>query len=77
MFKWHSWRPREILAFGALAAAGLGVLVMIFLAPEAEQDWEDFKRNHHCVSLAEERGGRVAGWRCDDGEVHYRWRQQM
>jgi hypothetical protein len=76
MFKWSAWKPWEVVAFGTLAVAGLSVALMIFAAPEGEEDWEEFKVKNHCVSLAQERGGRAAGWRCDDGEVHYRWRQQ-
>ena len=76
MFKWSNWKPWEIVAFAILAVAGFSVVLMIFNAPEAEKDWEEFKQKHHCVSLDQDRGGRAAGWRCDDGEVHYRWRQQ-
>lgn len=77
MFNWSTWKPWEIAVFVVLAVAGLTVVLRIFGAPEAEGDWEEFKRKNHCVSLAQERGGRAAGWRCDDGEVHYRWRQQQ
>ena len=76
MFKLSKWKPLEIVAFGTLAVAGLGAMMMIFIAPEGEQDWAEFKEKHHCVSVAKERGGDGAGWYCDDGEIHYRWRQQ-
>jgi hypothetical protein len=77
MGKWSAWKPWEIIAFGGLAVAGLTVAVKILAAPEGEGDWEEFKAKNHCVSVAQERGGRTAGWRCDDGEIHYRWRQQQ
>ena len=76
MLKLSGWKPWEILAFGTLGAAGLAVMVMIFAAPEGEEDWAKFKDKHHCVSVAAERGTNGSGWRCDDGQVHYRWRQQ-
>ena len=76
MFKLSRWKPWEILAFGTLAVAGLTVIVKIVAAPEGEEDWAAFKEKHHCVSVAQEQGGNGAGWRCDDGQIHYRWRQQ-
>lgn len=76
MANWNSWKPWEFIAFGTLAAAGMAVAVMILGAPEGEADWEEYKAKNHCVSVAQERGGRTTGWRCDDGEIHYRWRQQ-
>ncbi|RYU57527.1 hypothetical protein EWI61_12580 [Methylolobus aquaticus] len=76
MFKSGGWKPWEILAFGSLGVAGLVVAFMIFVAPEGEADWQEFAQKHHCVSVAKERIGHGSGYRCDDGEVHYRWRQQ-
>jgi hypothetical protein len=66
----------EIVAFGALCIAGLGAAAMILSAQEGEEDWTEFKEKHHCVSVAQARGGNGAGWQCDDGKTHYRWRQQ-
>lgn len=66
----------EAVAFGALGAAGLGAAIMIVGAPEGEDDWQAFKEAHHCVSVAQARGSNGSGWYCDDGKIHYRWRQQ-
>ncbi len=76
MFKSGNWKLWEILAFGALVAVGLLVLGRIIASPEGEGDWIAFKEKHHCVSVAEARGSNGSGWYCDDGKVHYRWRQQ-
>jgi hypothetical protein len=76
MFKWGAWKPWEMLAFGSLAVAGLAVMFMIFVAPEGESDWQEFAKKHNCVSVAKERKGAGSGYRCDDGQIHYRWRQQ-
>lgn len=76
MIKWRSWKLWEIVVFGILAVAGLSVVLMIISVPEGDREWEEFKARNHCLSVAQERGGRAAGWRCDDGEIHYRWRQQ-
>ncbi len=76
MFKSGNWKTWEVLAFGALALAGLLVVMKIIIAPEGEEEWTKFKEQHHCVSVAEARGANGSGWYCDDGKIHYRWRQQ-
>ena len=38
--------------------------------------WEQFKADHHCRLLINESGNQRLSWQCDDGEIHYRWRQQ-
>lgn len=72
----HSFKPLEIFIFGLLCVAGGMVVYLLFTAQEADEDWEAFKERHHCMSVGEQAGNQQGGWRCDDGEVHYRWRQQ-
>ena len=69
-------KPLEILIFGALCLAGGIVIYLLFTAPEADEDWETFKQSHHCQSVGRQAGNNQGGWRCDDGEIHYLWRQQ-
>ena len=38
--------------------------------------WEQFKATHHCKMLVNKKGNQRLSWQCDDGETHYRWRQQ-
>jgi len=64
------------LVFGALLLAGGTVLWLLFSVHGSEEDWERFKQARHCQSVGREAGSNQGGWRCDDGEVHYRWRQQ-
>ncbi len=66
----------EIIAFGSLAAGLVAALVMMKTTPEGEADWEAFVRDHHCVAVGATDGSNRGGWRCDDGRIHYRWRQQ-
>ena len=69
-------KPLEIFAFGGLAVALVAVIVMMKNAPEGEADWEAFMRDHHCQAVGAADGSNRGGWRCDDGKIHYRWRQQ-
>lgn len=69
-------KPVEILVFGILAAAMVVVAVLIYSAPEGGEDWDAYVREHHCRAVGAADGSNRGGWRCDDGQVHYRWRQQ-
>lgn len=62
--------------FAALALAAGMALYLLFSVHESEADWEAFKQAHHCASVGREAGNNQGGWRCDDGKIHYRWRQQ-
>ena len=64
------------MVFGSLAVAGAVVIYLIQFAEEGEEDWDAFKTAHHCQSVGQQAGNNQGGWRCDDGEIHYRWRQQ-
>ena len=69
-------KPIEIAAFSTLGLAFVTVAYLIFSAPEGEADWQKFVAEHHCQSVGGEGGNNRGGWRCDDGKIHYRWRQQ-
>lgn len=69
-------KPLEIGVFAALGVAAITVGYLIISAPEGEQDWQAFLKAHHCTSVGTEGGNNRGGWKCDDGQVHYRWRQQ-
>ena len=64
------------LVFGSLALAAGVVVYLLLFAQEADEDWEAFKSAHHCQSVGQQAGNNQGGWRCDDGQVHYLWRQQ-
>ena len=69
-------KPLEIGVFATLGVAAITVGYLIISAPEGEQDWQEFLKAHHCTSVGAEGGNNRGGWKCDDGQVHYRWRQQ-
>lgn len=69
-------KPVEIFLFGGLAFAMIVVALLLFSAPEGGEEWDAYVREHHCQAVAATDGSNRGGWRCDDGKVHYRWRQQ-
>jgi hypothetical protein len=40
-----------------------------------EDAWETYRVEHHCTPVGHTDGSNRAGYQCDDGQVHYRWRQ--
>jgi len=58
-----------------LALAVIGDAFLLSHNRNGEDDWADFRDAHHCTPLMETDGSNRAGYRCDDGKVHYRWRQ--
>jgi hypothetical protein len=66
----------DVIVFGCLAAALAAVAVLLFSAPEGGEDWDAFVRDRHCQTVGGADGSNRAGWRCDDGRIYYRWRQQ-
>ena len=69
-------KPVEIAIFSALGVALMVVAYLILTAHEGEGDWLKFVEAHHCQAVGAADGSNRGGWRCDDGKIHYRWRQQ-
>ena len=68
--------PFQTGTFAALGLAAITVAYLILSAPEGEEDWQEFVQKHHCTSVGADGGNNRGGWKCDDGQIHYRWRQQ-
>lgn len=42
---------------------------------EHDDNWSEFKQQHHCQLKASPAGEVQSAWVCDDGKTYYRWRQ--
>ena len=69
-------KPLETAIFAGLGIALLVVAYLILSAHEGEGDWQKFVEENHCQAVGSADGSNRGGWRCDDGKIHYRWRQQ-
>ena len=50
--------------------------VILLQSNRAKEDgWATFRDQHACQPLSNTDGSNRAGYLCDDGQVHYRWRQ--
>ena len=54
----------------------IGKLLGLYMSNIDDSDWERFKAEHDCRLLVDESGSQRLNWQCDDGKIHYRWRQQ-
>jgi len=65
----------NFILIGGVAFAILAEAILLANNRNGDEDWAAFRDAHHCVPVAVTDGSNRAGYRCDDGEVHYRWRQ--
>lgn len=61
--------------FGGAVFAVLAEAVLLWGNRSVESDWAKFRDEHHCTPISETDGSNRAGYQCDDGQIHYRWRQ--
>lgn len=59
-----------------LGIASVMVIYLLTSVHEGEEDWQQFVEANQCRSISNEDGSNRGGWRCHDGKIHYRWRQQ-
>ncbi|WP_045223638.1 hypothetical protein [Methyloterricola oryzae] len=63
------------LMFGGVAFAVLAEASLLMYNRHEESEWASFRDSHHCTPVAVTDGSNRSGYQCDDGQVHYRWRQ--
>jgi hypothetical protein len=63
------------IMFGGVAFAVIAETFLLASVRGGEEDWVAYRDAHHCTPVAVTDGSNRAGWKCDDGKVHYRWRQ--
>jgi hypothetical protein len=63
------------IMFGCIGFAILLETLLLMNNRKGEDEWASFRDTHHCTPVAVKDGSNRAGYQCDDGQVHYRWRQ--
>lgn len=63
------------IMIGGVAFAVLAEALLLLNNRREEDGWAAFRDAHHCTPVAVTDGSNRAGYQCDDGQVHYRWRQ--
>jgi hypothetical protein len=59
----------------AILVLVIGESLLLASNRSEEDGWAQFKEAHQCKPVGSTDGSNRAGYLCDDGEVHYRWRQ--
>jgi hypothetical protein len=67
--------------FSSLLIVGFAVAVIklysLYTSVEVDDGyWQEFKAEHACVEQFGDKGTQRLSWKCDDGQIYYRWRQQ-
>ena len=60
---------------GAFILLIAGEALLLHSNRSLENEWATFRDQHACQPLSNTDGSNRSGYLCDDGEVHYRWRQ--
>lgn len=63
------------LIYGIFIIAVLKLVDLYSDINDHEDNWNEFKLQHHCELKINSTGNKEAAWLCDDGKTYYRWRQ--
>lgn len=59
----------------AILVLVIGDVVLLNNNRNNEDGWAAYRDSHNCKPVASIEVSNRSGYLCDDGEVHYRWRQ--
>lgn len=68
-------KPADILLYAVFILAILKLIDLYTDINDHEDNWSDFKLQHHCELKKSASGNQELAWICDDGKTYYRWRQ--
>lgn len=63
------------ILIACVAFAVLGDVFLLSHNRSEEEEWATYRDAHHCVPVSVTEGSSRSGYQCDDGQIHYRWRQ--
>jgi hypothetical protein len=67
--------PFDLMLYGIFALAIVKLADLYTDLNDHEDNWHDFKAQHHCELKKTAEGNVQIAWLCDDGKTYYRWRQ--
>jgi hypothetical protein len=68
-------KPVDILLYLVFILAILKLIDLYTDINDHEDNWNEFKEQHHCQLKEKATGDLELAWLCDDGKTYYRWRQ--
>jgi hypothetical protein len=76
MFSFIRKNPLSCILFFGFAIAIIKLLSLYNSIEVDDGHWQKFKVEHACVEQLGDKGNQRLSWKCDDGEIYFRWRQQ-
>jgi hypothetical protein len=71
-----SRKPVDSLLILLFIVVIIKLTTLYFSVSVDDGNWEQFKAEHECQLRTNESGTQRSSWKCNDGEIYYRWRQQ-
>ena len=70
-------KPKDVLLILIFTIA-IAILIRLYSQTQIDDNWDQFIIEHQCKIVQKEgSNNHRTGWLCDDGEIYYRWRQQV
>ncbi len=76
LFQFIRSNPRDVLLYLIFAIAIFKLYGLYFSVNVDDANWDSFKVEQNCKLLKSEYGTQKASWKCDDGQVYFRWMHQ-
>ncbi len=73
--RYFTRKPLDLALYLIFALAVLKLFGLYSDINDHEDNWNEFKQQHHCKLKETATGNIELAWQCDDGETYYRWRQ--
>ncbi len=75
-FQNSSLKPLDLILILLFSLAIGKIFSLYFSVENEEMDWESYRVENNCRLKLDEDGYESSTWVCQDGNVHYGWRQQ-
>ena len=76
VFQYFRNKPIDFALILIFSIAIIKIYSLYFSVNVDDANWATFKVEHHCELLKTKYGNQKASWKCDDGNVYYRWMHQ-
>jgi len=73
--KYFPKKPFDLVLYALFALAIVKLFDLYGDINEHDDNWPEYKQQHHCQLKITTSGNQESAWVCDDGKTYYRWRQ--
>ncbi|KAF3982559.1 MAG: hypothetical protein HFP81_02490 [Methylococcales symbiont of Hymedesmia sp. n. MRB-2018] len=69
-------KPFDFVLYLVFAIAIITLYNLYFSINVDDANWDQFSAEHHCKLQKDYYGTQKSSWKCDDGNLYYRWMHQ-